>query len=103
MTKPLRTTGIVFLTILLVLLSLMVPVRAEDQKAAGAGTTGADKKSIYDNDYDMGSLTVKDFKDGEIFTIKAPDDSAIIDKSVIAREKSEGGQKVYILKFPLLS
>lgn len=100
MTKPLRTTGIVFLTMLLVLLSLMIPVHAEDQKAAEAGTTGTDKRSIYDNDYNMGSLTVKDFRNGEFFTIKVPDDSAIIDKSIVVNKMSENGQKVYILKLP---
>ena len=95
MTKPLRTTGIVFLTMLLVLLSLMVPVHAEDQKAAGAGTTGADKKSIYDNDYDMGSLTVKDFNT-MLLQMESPDDSIIIDKNTIVRGSGNG---FYILKF----
>ena len=90
MTKPLRTTGIVFLTMLLVLLSLMVPVHAEDQKAAGA-----DKKSIYDNDYDMGSLTVKDFNT-MLLQMESPDDSIIIDKNTIVRGSGNG---FYILKF----
>lgn len=82
MTKPLRTTGIVFLTMLLVLLSLMVPVHAEDQKAAGAGTAGADAKSIYDNNYDMGKWTPDNFSIGTIWII-ADDDSVILDKSTI--------------------
>lgn len=96
MTKPLRTTGIVFLTMLLVLLSLMVPVHAEDQKAAGAGTTGTAKESIYDNDYDMGSLTVKDFNT-TLLQMESPDDSIIIDKSTIVKGSGNG---FYILKFP---
>lgn len=82
MTKPLRTTGIVFLTMLLVLLSLMVPVHAEDQKAAGAETAGTDAKSIYDNNYDMGKWTTDNFSIGTIWII-ADDDSVILDKSTI--------------------
>ncbi len=95
MTKPLRTTGIVFLTMLLVLLSLMVPVHAEDQKAAGAETTGAGTKSIYDNNYDMGSLTVDDFKYKMIFMI-TKDENTILDKSTIMRGSGNG---YYILRF----
>lgn len=82
MTKPLRTTGIVFLTMLLVLLSLMVPVHAEDQKAAGAGTAGTAKESIYDNNYDMGKWTPDNFSVGTIWIV-TDDDSVILDKSTI--------------------
>ena len=90
MARSLRKTGITFLATMLMLLGMMVPVHAEDAWSANTNT-----KSIYENDYDMGSLTVDDF-DPPMISLNAPDYSSIIDKSTIVKGSGDG---TYILKF----